>query len=77
MPFYFSSISCNYVLMEHKKELLQIVNHSWDIILTDSLFSTCGYAIALLSNAKYVLMHSTDVEDGHAMAKSYARLTLC
>lgn len=53
---------------------MRIARFPWDIILTDSLFTVSGYGIAELSNAHYVILHSTDVESGHGVSKGYARL---
>lgn len=74
MPFYFGAESCEYVLSDHRDEYLRIANYPWELILTDSLFSACGYGLAELSKAHHALAHSTDVESGHGMLKGYARL---
>ncbi|VDK69608.1 unnamed protein product [Gongylonema pulchrum] len=73
MPFYHSSVSCNYVMTEHKDEFLRISKYPWDLILTDSLFSTSGYGLAQLSRANHVIMHTTSVEAAPGLAKGFAR----
>lgn len=60
---------------KHLDEYYRIANYQWDLILTDSLFSACGYGIALLSKAHHVVMHSTCVESPHGFSKGYARYT--
>ncbi|VDK52329.1 unnamed protein product [Gongylonema pulchrum] len=53
---------------------MRIVSYPWDLVMTDSLFTASGYALAELSRAHHVMMHSTDVESGHGISKGYARL---
>lgn len=73
LPFYYSSISCDYVLNEYKDDFLRISQYPWDLVLTDSLFAVCGYGLALLTKAKHVIMHTTSVEAAQGLAKGYAR----
>ncbi|VDK30834.1 unnamed protein product [Gongylonema pulchrum] len=73
MPFYYSSISCSYVMVEHKDEFLRISKYPWDLVLTDSLFSPCAYGLALLSRANHIIMHTTSVEAAPGLAKGFAR----
>uniref|UniRef100_A0A1I7VHN8 UDP-glucuronosyltransferase n=1 Tax=Loa loa TaxID=7209 RepID=A0A1I7VHN8_LOALO len=71
--FYYASVSCGYVLEEHKAEFERIASYPWDLLLTDSLFSTCGYGLSLLSKANHIIMHTSSVEDFYAMAKGFGR----
>lgn len=73
VPFYTSSKSCNYLIREQPDDFWRLANQTWDLVLTDSIFSTCGYALALLSKKPFVLMHSSDVEPIHGYYKSYGR----
>lgn len=73
MPFYYSSISCGYVVTEHTDEFLRISKYPWDLVLTDSLFTACGYGLAQLIRANHVIVHTTSVEGAQGLAKGYAK----
>lgn len=61
----------------HLDEYLRIANYPWDIIFVDSIFTTCGYGLATISKANYVILHSTSVEEPHSFSKGYGRLPAC
>uniref|UniRef100_A0A915PUQ3 UDP-glucuronosyltransferase n=1 Tax=Setaria digitata TaxID=48799 RepID=A0A915PUQ3_9BILA len=71
--FYYSSVSCKYVMEERMEEFRHIASHKWDLFLTDSLFGTCGYGLASMSKVGHVIMHTSSVEQFYAMTKSFGR----
>uniref|UniRef100_A0A914X9V8 UDP-glucuronosyltransferase n=1 Tax=Plectus sambesii TaxID=2011161 RepID=A0A914X9V8_9BILA len=73
VPFYFSSKSCAHMIREQPDDFWHLANQTWDLVLTDSIFTTCGYALALLNKKPFVLMHSSDVEPVHGYFKAYGR----
>ncbi|CAI2352799.1 unnamed protein product [Caenorhabditis sp. 36 PRJEB53466] len=73
VPFIFGSISCNNILEHKKQRFLEIANENWDLFLSDSLFSPCGYAMAEVAGKHHVMMHSSDVESAHGTFKGFSR----
>uniref|UniRef100_A0A914UU39 UDP-glucuronosyltransferase n=1 Tax=Plectus sambesii TaxID=2011161 RepID=A0A914UU39_9BILA len=72
-PFYPSSLSCQHLLKHQANDFWRLANQSWDLVLTDSLFAPCGYAIALNNGKPAVIMHATDLENVFAYYSSYGR----
>ncbi|CAI5451685.1 unnamed protein product [Caenorhabditis angaria] len=73
LPFLFGSLSCDKVLKHKRDRFMEIANEDWDIFLSDSLFSVCGYGMAELSGKPHVMMHSSDVESAHGTFKGFSR----
>lgn len=73
VPFIFGSISCDRILKHQKNRYLEIANENWDLFLSDSLFSPCGYAMAEITGKPHVMMHSSDVESAHGSFKGFSR----
>ncbi|CAL2044050.1 unnamed protein product [Caenorhabditis brenneri] len=73
VPFIFGSISCDRILKHQKERWLEIANEDWDLFLSDSLFSPCGYAMAEITGKPHVMMHSSDVESAHGSFKGFHR----
>lgn len=73
VPFIFGSISCDRILKHQKERWLEIANEDWDLFLSDSLFSPCGYAMAEITEKPHVMMHSSDVESAHGSFKGFHR----
>ncbi|KAK6040036.1 hypothetical protein COOONC_22458, partial [Cooperia oncophora] len=46
---------------------------NWSLIFADSLFTVCGYGIARLSGSHHVMIHSSDIEGPHGVAKGFHR----
>ncbi|KAF1752960.1 hypothetical protein GCK72_019515 [Caenorhabditis remanei] len=73
VPFIFGCISCNRILKHQRERYLEIANEDWDLFLSDSLFSPCGYAMAEITGKPHVMMHSSDVESAHGSFKGFSR----
>uniref|UniRef100_A0A914WEC8 UDP-glucuronosyltransferase n=1 Tax=Plectus sambesii TaxID=2011161 RepID=A0A914WEC8_9BILA len=73
IPFYQASKTCSALLENQPEDFYRLSNQTFDLFLTDSLFSPCGYALALLSKKPYVMMHSSDLEPVYSYLKGYGR----
>uniref|UniRef100_A0A8R1DQH4 glucuronosyltransferase n=1 Tax=Caenorhabditis japonica TaxID=281687 RepID=A0A8R1DQH4_CAEJA len=73
VPFIFGSQSCARALKHQKARWLEIANENWDVFLSDSLFSPCGYGMAEVTGKPHVMMHSSDVESAHGSFKGFSR----
>ncbi|CAI5451682.1 unnamed protein product [Caenorhabditis angaria] len=65
------SVTCGRILEHRRKEFFKLADEDWDFILTDSLFSACGYGLAKVTNKPHIMMHSTALESGLGTFKSY------
>lgn len=76
IPFYKASATCTYLLENQPEDFYQLANQTFDLVLTDSLFSPCGYALALISKKPYIMMHSSDLENMYSYLKGYGRYVI-
>ncbi len=75
-PFYPSSKSCQHLLRQQPEDFWRLANQTWDLVLTDSFFAPCGYAIALNNRKPPVIMHATDLENVFAYYSAFGRFVL-
>ncbi len=72
--YYFTSAPCAHHLNHQVNSFWQLANQSWDLVLTDALFSPCAYALSLVNNSgAYVMMHPCDLVDIHSMPLALGR----
>ena len=73
IPFIQSASACEKAQKTKPKEFWKIANASWDLVLVDTLFTPCGYAMALRNQKPYINMHSSDLEPWLSYLNGYAR----
>jgi hypothetical protein len=74
IPYYFTSQACAHLLNHQPSDFWHLANQSWDLVLTDSLFSACGYAISLLNLTRpYVIMHPCEIFELHSYPLAMGR----